>query len=119
MTEDDPSKRQDPRDSVMLTAVVRPEQSGAFSTRVRNISAGGIMVDCPRVLPAGTPVQVTLRGVGDVTGTVAWAAAGRVGIRFECAIDPKVTMPHITIRKERSAPNRAGFRRPGFKLSDD
>ncbi len=83
VTEDDPSRRREPRDSVMLSATVRHEHNGEFTARVRNISAGGVKIDCPRGLPGGTPVEVTLRGVGTVHGIVAWSAGGFVGIRFD------------------------------------
>jgi hypothetical protein len=120
VTEDDPSRRREPRDSVMLSATVRHEHSGEFTARVRNISAGGIKIDCPRGLPGGTPVEVTLRGVGMVRGIVAWSAGGFVGIRFEETIDPKLTMPQIAVKKETDAPSRmVDFRRPGLRLSDD
>jgi hypothetical protein len=104
----------------MLHAAVRHETTGEFSARVRNISAGGIKIDCPRGLPAGTPIEVTLRGVGPVRGTVAWSAGGYVGIRFDTTIDPKQTMPQIAVKKAIDAPTtHKDFRRPGLRLSDD
>jgi PilZ domain-containing protein len=120
VTEDDPTRRREPRDSVMLSATIRHEHGGEFTARVRNISAGGIKIDCPRGLPGGTPVEVALRGVGVVRGIVAWSAGGLVGIRFEATIDPRLTMPQINVRKDGAAPvNPGDFRRPGLKLSDD
>jgi hypothetical protein len=119
MTEEESSRRAASRDSVMLQAAVRHESAGEFSARVRNISAGGIKIDCPRGLPAGTPIEVTLRGVGLVRGIVAWSAGGYVGIRFEQDIDPKLTMPQIAVRKDAPTTSRADFRRPGLRLSDD
>jgi hypothetical protein len=120
VTQDDPNGRREPRDSVMLSATIRHEQSGEFTARVRNISSGGVKVDCARPLPAGTPVEVTLRGVGLVRGTIAWTGGGFVGIRFDDAIDPTLTMPQIKVRTDLPAPvNRPDFRRPGLRLSDD
>ena len=103
----------------MLSATIRHEHSGEFTARVRNISAGGVKVDCPRGLPGGTPVEVSLRGVGTVRGTVAWSAGGFVGIRFEATIDPKLTMPQVTVRDPLGPMQRPEFKRPGLKLSDD
>jgi hypothetical protein len=103
----------------MLSATVRHEHSGEFTARVRNISAGGVKIDCPRGLPGGTPVEVTLRGVGLVRGTVAWSAGGFVGIRFDSTIDPKLTMPQVTVRAPAAPVLRPEFKRPGLKLSDD
>ena len=103
----------------MLSATVRHEHSGEFTARVRNISAGGIKIDCPRGLPVATPVTVTLRGVGLVHGVVAWSAGGFVGIRFDMVIDPKLTMPQVTTRSQSDPVTRPEFKRPGLKLSDD
>ena len=120
MTEEDSTRRSAPRDSVMLHASVRHEHTGEFSARVRNISPGGIKIDCATALPGGTPVEVTLRGVGLVQGTVAWSAGGHVGIRFDRAIDPKLTMPQIGVRKGGEAPRApVDYRRPVLRLSDD
>jgi hypothetical protein len=103
----------------MLSATIRHEHSGEFTARVRNISAGGLKVDCPRGLPGGTPVEVTLRGVGMVRGTIAWSAGGFVGIRFDTEIDPKLTMPQVTTRNQADPITRPEFKRPGLRLSDD
>src|SRR5690349_18420431 len=120
MTEEDSTRRSAPRDSVMLHATVRHEQTGEFSARVRNISSGGIKIDCATALPGASPVDVTLRGVGLVRGVIAWSAGGCVGIRFDREIDPKLTMPQIGVRKDGEAPPpQVDFRRPGLRLSDD
>jgi hypothetical protein len=103
----------------MLSAAVRHEHSGEFTARVRNISARGIKIDCARGLPVATPVEVTLRGVGLVRGTVAWSAGGSVGIRFDAEIDPKLTMPQVTVRSQSDPVTRPEFKRPGLRLSDD
>lgn len=120
MTGEDSTRRRATRDSVMLHAAVRHEHIGEFSARVRNISSGGIKIDCPSALPGGTPVEVTLRGVGLVHGTVAWSAGGHVGIRFDREIDPKLTMPQISVRKEDEVRRtQIDYRRPGLRISDD
>lgn len=119
MTRDDPSDRREPRDSVLLSATVRHEYSGEFTARVRNIAAGGIKIDCPRGLPVETPVEVILRGVGLVRGTVAWSAGGFVGIRFDEKIDPKLTMPRIATRDHSAPVHPPDFRRPGLRHGDD
>src|SRR5262245_40420500 len=103
----------------MLSATVRHEHGGEFTARVRNISAGGVKIDCPRGLPGGTPVELTLRGIGLVSGTVAWSAEGFVGIRFDGMIDPKLTMPQITAKSPTVPVYRREFKRPGLKPSDD
>jgi hypothetical protein len=103
----------------MLSATVRHEHSGEFTAQVRNISAGGVKIDCPRGLPGGTPVELTLRGIGLVRGIVAWSAGGFVGIRFDNTIDPRLTMPQVSVKPASTPAPRPDFRRPGLKLSDD
>lgn len=88
---DDPTgQRNDSRDSLLLTAQVRhvgaPE---GVQVRVRNLSSGGLMAELNPPLPSGTPVEVEVRGVGWVSGRVAWATDGRVGVAFDSPIDPK------------------------------
>ena len=58
------------------------------NARVRNLSAGGMMIDTTVALTPGTMVRAEIRGVGQVPGEVAWAHAGRVGISFAVEIDP-------------------------------
>ena len=103
----------------MLSATVRHEQKGEFIARVRNISAGGMKIDCPHGLPVETQVEVTLRGVGTVRGIVAWSSGHFVGIRFDTMIDPKLAMPQVFVRPPSDPVTRPEFKRPGLKLSDD
>ncbi len=42
-------------------------------------------------------VTITLRGIGDVQGKVAWCTEGRIGIALDPLIDPeKVTKPRVS-----------------------
>lgn len=85
------SKGRECRDSVFIHATVTAaggEGRGIF--RVRNISSGGMMAEGPLTFAAGDKLDVELRNVGTVHGTVAWAAAGRFGMMFERPIDPKL-----------------------------
>jgi hypothetical protein len=78
------------RDSLFLTATVQLMSDRSDRTvRVRNLSAGGMMADCTEALTAGEPVLVTLRGVGEVLGEIAWRRNGRIGVSFGEPIDPK------------------------------
>lgn len=86
---DTSSQRGKDRDSLFLTAQFRIV--GAPKTdhvRVRNLSAGGLMAEVAEPVPQGTAIELELRGVGCVTGRVAWNAAGRVGVAFDQMIDP-------------------------------
>ena len=82
-------KRGKGRDSLMLGATLTIDgRPGVTQVRVRNLSAGGLMAEYPHPVDIGTAVTVESRGIGKVAGTVAWTAAGRIGIAFEHPIDP-------------------------------
>lgn len=88
--QDGAHNRQDTRDSLFLTAECRVEGSSHPSrmVRVRNLSAGGLMAEYPPGLPYGERVEFDVRGIGWVSGQVAWSAAGRIGVAFDRHIDP-------------------------------
>ena len=56
------------------------------------------------VLPVGAEVEVELRGIGLVRGTVAWSTAGRVGIAFVEEIDPKAARKPVAVRATETKP---------------
>ena len=85
------SRRASSRDSLFLSATIRRVQDPAVDltpVRVRNLSAIGLMADYLDVAIAGDPVVVTLRGIGAVSGKVAWVKSGRIGINFDVEVDP-------------------------------
>ena len=85
----DPAQRGRPRDSLLLSAQLAVAGEPPVTVRVRNLSAGGLMAEhADSVLP-GTPVTVTVRGLGELTGRIAWAVEGRIGIAFDRSVDPK------------------------------
>jgi hypothetical protein len=84
------SQRSRVRDSLFLMAQVRfGDEETVREVRVRNLSEGGLMVDYARVREPGTPVALDLRGIGPVSGKVAWCTEGRIGIALDRPIDPK------------------------------
>ncbi|HEY0622236.1 PilZ domain-containing protein [Sphingomonas sp.] len=86
---DDPSsQRTAARDSLLLSAQLRVTGAPETTVRVRNLSAGGLMAEYAQPVPIGTPVEIDVRGVGWVSGRIAWSAEGRVGIAFDSEIDP-------------------------------
>ncbi len=88
-SDDASSQRHEVRDSLFLVAQFRLAGTRqSEQVRVRNLSAGGLMAEVASPIPQGTAVELELRGVGWVTGRVAWYAAGRVGIAFDQMIDP-------------------------------
>lgn len=83
------AKRSKERDSLFLVADLTVDgRPGTPQVRVRNLSPGGLMAEYPHPLDIGTAVRLELRGVGKVTGQVAWTAAGRIGVAFDSPIDP-------------------------------
>ena len=77
------------RDSLFLLARVRMGASGDWAeVRVRNLSAGGLMAEIAQALAIDTPLELELRGIGKVSGRVAWQAEGRTGVAFDAEIDP-------------------------------
>ena len=85
-----PSQRQRGRDSLFLMGrLTLADESKVREVRIRNLSEGGLMVEVERPVALGTTVTLDLRGIGDVTGRVAWCAEGRIGVALEQPIDPK------------------------------
>ncbi len=82
-------QRGKPRNSIYLGATLRFEGDELLhEVRVRNISAGGMMVDFAVITAKGTNVKVDVRNLGKITGHVAWSTETRMGIRFDREIDP-------------------------------
>lgn len=82
-------QRSGSRDSLLLTAQFRVAGDSKIETvRVRNLSSGGLMAEYAAAISRGTTVEVEVRGVGWVQGTIAWATDGRVGVAFDREIDP-------------------------------
>ena len=81
-------QRSGARDSLMLTAQFRVGDDPVENVRVRNLSSGGLMAEYAQPVASKTPVKVEVRGVGWVSGRIAWATDGRVGVAFDQEIDP-------------------------------
>lgn len=83
------SDRAGRRDSLLLMAqMTLGDEAAPRDVRVRNISEGGLMAELPISVEIGTPVSLNLRGVGAVSGRIAWCTQGRVGVAFDRQIDP-------------------------------
>jgi hypothetical protein len=84
-------QRQIARDSLFVMADLRIDGiEGEQRIRVRNLSAGGMMAECPTVVQRGQLVWANLRNVGWIEGSVAWVQSGRFGVAFREDIDPMV-----------------------------
>ncbi|WP_116092054.1 PilZ domain-containing protein [Sphingomonas crusticola] len=82
------SSRADARESVLLMAMLRGPRAPHVPVRVRNLSAGGMMVVSQVLVCPDDAVKVELAGVGTIEGKVAWVFSGRIGIQFDKPIDP-------------------------------
>jgi len=83
--------RQIDRDSLFLMARLRVEgdPSGVeHRVKVRNLSAGGMMAEGRFKVARGAFVNIELRNIGWVEGSVAWKQEDRIGIAFIEEIDP-------------------------------
>ena len=83
------SARTRKRDSLFLSArLVFAGRTGAHDVRVRNLSEGGLMAEYEPPVAAGVAVTLEMRGLGELTGRVAWCTRGRLGIAFDHPINP-------------------------------
>jgi hypothetical protein len=84
------AQRQAQRDSLLLTAGFRLKGSDRVEqVRIRNLSAGGLMAEVGDDVDRDAEVEIEVRGIGWISGRIAWQAMGRVGIAFDREIDPK------------------------------
>lgn len=96
--------RSSARDSLfLLTSISSVDGVNLGKARVRNLSATGLMADCERAIPAGIEVVLELRGVGRVTGRVAWSREDKIGLAFDHEIDPQLARKPVGAGKTGSA----------------
>ncbi|GGE02149.1 hypothetical protein GCM10011515_22260 [Tsuneonella deserti] len=78
------------RDSLFLMAEVSLEgDSARHKVKVRNLSAGGMMAEGDLKVMRGARINVALRNVSPVEGSVAWVQDNRFGVAFAQEIDPR------------------------------
>ena len=90
------SMRSEPRDSMFLMAAMRRPGSADVQVKVRNLSPGGMMAESPVNFSRGDVIEADLRGIGTVTGKIAWTAGGRVGVQFDSTIDPRLARKPVS-----------------------
>ena len=96
--------RSEERDSLFLRADLSVEGAGPSGQgTVRNLSAGGMMVESQLRPKRGTRLTVHLRNIGPVTGTVVWMREHRFGAAFDEEIDPKMARSQIVF-EDKEAP---------------
>lgn len=85
------------RDSLFLLATLFDEEGlSRGRARVRNLSESGLMADCELRFSAGERLVVTLRGIGEVGGRVAWARGNQIGMMFDHSVDPQAARKPVT-----------------------
>ncbi len=93
----DEPRRTAKRDSLFLLAALFDEDGlSRGNARVRNLSESGLMADCELRFSVGDRLVVTLRGIGDVGGQVAWARGGQIGMMFDHGVDPQAARKPVT-----------------------
>lgn len=96
---DDVALRTNRRDSLFMKASVRCDRiNHSFDVVVRNVSAGGMLVDTKLDLSNGDQVKVLFDGIGDVPGRVVWVQQGRFGVAFDVAINPQLVRKPLKAR---------------------
>ena len=76
------------RDSLFLLANIRVEdEPDVHRVRVRNLSDGGMMAEGSVQVQRGHRLEIELRNVGKLGGSVAWVQDKRFGIAFDREID--------------------------------
>ncbi|WP_417602756.1 PilZ domain-containing protein [Novosphingobium anseongense] len=93
---DGSENRQIARDSLFVMADLRlPGSNDEHRIKVRNLSAGGLMGEGAVRVSRGDEIEIKLRNVGWVAGSVAWVQDDRFGVAFRDEIDPKVARASV------------------------
>ncbi len=70
-----------PRQSLIRTATLRCARD-SVPVRLRNISAGGALLETERGIDPGARVWLELAGMPALAAEVRWSESGRLGLRF-------------------------------------
>lgn len=111
----DGENRHIPRDSLFLMADMRAEGlDGVHRIKVRNLSAGGMMGETALRLVRGLVVEVDIRNIGWVIGSIAWVQDSRFGVAFSDEIDPRLARAPVG-GEESPAPDQESNQKAGFE----
>ena len=81
-----------PRHGLIRLATLK-SNGQSFPVRLRNISAGGALLESDRSLEPGSEVQLDLPGCGTIAADVRWSQSGRLGINFREEFDLRKLAP--------------------------
>jgi len=86
----DSDNRHISRDSLFILAELRLQgERVTHKLKVRNLSNSGLMGEGDAPVVRGDAIEVQLRNVGWVQGTVAWLQGNRFGVAFAQDVDVK------------------------------
>jgi diguanylate cyclase (GGDEF)-like protein len=80
------ARNRPPRHSLIRTGTLNAG-ADSWPVRLRNISAGGAMIECGRDLPAGMDAELDLADGLTLAATIRWSHDGRLGLQFAHAFD--------------------------------
>lgn len=116
---DGSERRTSLRTSMLLLATIKfDDMLPSTTSRVLDLSRGGIRTTLPVSLARGHPVKVIMKGVGEVCGRIAWTRNGEVGIKFDTKINTDVIVQALTGAPAASHIEfaKAPVPRPGFHI---
>jgi hypothetical protein len=109
-TMDGSENRQIARDSLFVMADLRLHGTeDEHRIKVRNLSAGGMMGEGPVRVMRGAQVEINIRNIGWVEGSVAWVQDDRFGVAFREEIDPKVARAPVAAVPTHLPPPRHSY----------
>ena len=98
---DEAQDRTSERRNFFLSTTLTSDVHGPSTARVRNLSAGGMMIEFAEVpdpeFESGQRVVAELRNIGRVKGEIAWARGRRCGVKFDREIDPALARQPVTV----------------------
>ncbi|MEO6361167.1 MAG: PilZ domain-containing protein [Sphingomicrobium sp.] len=87
VTVDDPAEPSRGRRHPLIWNAIVYHDYESDVVRLRNISAGGVLIDCGTTLPEGVTVFLELDGVDQIPATVCWSQGGQSGLAFQEPFD--------------------------------
>lgn len=94
LSAEDEQDRLSERRSFFLSTILTTDSHGELAARVRNLSAGGMMIEFAQDVDPGLErdlrVVAELRNIGRVKGQIAWVVERRCGVKFDRLINPEL-----------------------------